>query len=96
MDHPHIVGLLASHTTAWGTFVMMEPCDSGDLKIHLKQSGPLPEARVQALLVQLAAALQYMRRHGIVHRDLKPENLLLHSSANGPSPPSRSRSSSPR
>jgi len=58
--------------------MVFEYCDGGDLLKYVQQnSGHLSESRTQKLMIQLAQALQYLRKNDIIHRDLKPQNLLL-------------------
>ena len=66
-------------------------CDDGDvhflvteyipgITLNLKLAGgPLPQARVIDLGVQLARGLEAAHREGVVHRDIKPGNLRLHN-----------------
>ncbi|MFB7572786.1 PQQ-binding-like beta-propeller repeat protein [Streptomyces sp. NPDC056165] len=47
------------------------------LSEHVKQSGPMPPAKLRRLMAGLAEALRDIHRVGVVHRDLKPSNVLL-------------------
>ncbi len=58
-------------------FMAMEYVPGKDMAWHLKANGPMLEANVVSLAVQLLSSLQEAHEHGIVHRDLKPANVML-------------------
>jgi serine/threonine-protein kinase len=58
-------------------FIAMEYLSGQDLGQILKASGPLPWARAQPLLLQIAKALRAAHEKGIIHRDMKPENIFV-------------------
>jgi len=58
-------------------YLVMEYIDGKDLSEVLRDSGPLPAARVCHVLVQVCSALIEAHSKGIIHRDLKPENILV-------------------
>ena len=57
-------------------FIVMEYCDSGNLRSILKK-GPIKEKYAQFFFFQLANGLRYLYQKKIFHRDLKPKNILL-------------------
>ena len=58
-------------------FIVMERLRGRPLDEVLQTDGPLPLARVIALMTPVAEALDRAHGLGIVHRDLKPANLFL-------------------
>jgi eukaryotic-like serine/threonine-protein kinase len=44
---------------------------------NILSEGPLPDAEVIRLAIQLAKGLSSAHERGLVHRDLKPENVRL-------------------
>jgi len=58
-------------------FIVMEFIEGKDLKRVMAEQGPLPAARVCAIIKQVAAALEAAHNLGMVHRDMKPENIVL-------------------
>jgi serine/threonine-protein kinase len=78
LRHPNIVQVLDFRALPDGTpYIVMEYLDGTDLARELATSGPLPLARVVALVDQIASGLSAAHELGVVHRDLKPANLFL-------------------
>lgn len=73
--HPNIVGCYDIIHMANETLLILEYCDSGDLKGILKK--PIKEKFAQFYFCQLANGLKYLSQHNIIHRDIKPRNILL-------------------
>ncbi len=77
-QHPHIVTVYDSGTTATGSpFLVMEYLPGGPLSGRLAQRGPLGVREVVDIAVKLCGALETAHRTGILHRDIKPDNVLL-------------------
>ena len=57
-------------------FIVMEYIEGQSLA-ELLVGGPLPIARAERLVAQIAGSLQEAHQSGVVHRDLKPDNILL-------------------
>lgn len=78
LTHPNTIRIYDYGRTAEGTFYYaMEYLDGATLSEVVSLSGPLPPARVLALLLQAVDALEEAHRAGLIHRDIKPENLML-------------------
>lgn len=73
--HPNIVGCYEVITAPGETYLILEYCDSGDLKTILKK--PIKEKYAQFYFCQLANGLKYISQNNIIHRDIKPKNILL-------------------
>ncbi|KAJ5888799.1 hypothetical protein N7495_008840 [Penicillium taxi] len=52
-------------------FIAMEHIEHGDLQSKL--TGPLPEAEVRQISIQILRGLQHLHNNRFIHRDLKPE-----------------------
>ncbi|MEE6282275.1 protein kinase domain-containing protein [Georgenia sunbinii] len=77
-QHPHIVSVLDTTTTADGRpCLVMEFHDLGSLHDRLRAHGPLPVSEVVAAGTAVADALAFAHAHGVLHRDVKPQNVLL-------------------
>lgn len=57
-------------------FIAMEHYPNGNLTALIQQ-GPLPQARVLELLVDLLTAILEAHRNSVLHLDIKPSNVLL-------------------
>jgi serine/threonine protein kinase len=74
----HTIELFDYGVTDDGTFFyVMELLDGLDLDSFVDRHGPLPPARVRALLMQATSSLAEAHAAGLVHRDIKPANLYL-------------------
>jgi serine/threonine-protein kinase len=77
LSHPNIVRFLDSGSSDGVLWFAMEYVEGVSAASHVKSRGPLPEAEVVELGVQLLDALAHAHLQGVVHRDVKPGNLLL-------------------
>lgn len=76
-NHPHIVSIIDTGTTAEGQpYIVMEYCDGGSYTDILKKHGPLPVADVIDVGVKIGQALHAAHSANIIHRDVKPQNIL--------------------
>lgn len=73
--HPNIVECYAVIRTDSSVSIVMEYCDSGNLRDILKK--PIKEKYAQFYFSQLINGLKYLDQHNIIHRDIKPRNILL-------------------
>lgn len=73
--HPNIVECYDTIRLNKKILIIMEYCDSGNLKTIIKK--PIKEKWIQFYFSQLANGLKYLDHHNIIHRDFKPKNILL-------------------
>jgi eukaryotic-like serine/threonine-protein kinase len=78
LTHPNTIRIYDFGRTADGVFYYaMELLNGGTLNEIVETFGPLPPARVVAILEQVAGALREAHDVGLIHRDIKPANILL-------------------
>ena len=78
LTHPNTVRVYDYGRADDGSFYyVMEYLDGPTLDELVRESGPLPSARVVYLLRQLCGALEEAHAAGLVHRDLKPGNVIV-------------------
>jgi len=77
LDHPHILSVLDSGTSAGRLWYTMPYVRGESLRDRLQRDGQLSVDLSLDIARQVTSALDYAHREGVVHRDLKPENILL-------------------
>ena len=81
LDHPGIVPIFEVGQHEGQHYFSMGFVEGQSLSQRLAE-GPIPPREAAALMVKVAAAIEYAHRHGVIHRDLKPANILLDKEGN--------------
>ncbi|MEY9933994.1 serine/threonine-protein kinase PknK [Catenulispora sp. GP43] len=77
-DHPHVVTVLDTGTTAAGRpYLAMDLYDGGSMKQWLNRRGPLSGPQAAGVGAKIADALHAAHALGVLHRDVKPNNILV-------------------
>lgn len=81
LDHPHVLRIFEDFEDEKAFFLIMEPCQGGDLQEFMQKLEPMdaPEYEyfVAKVLQHTLSAIAYSHQKGVVHKDLKPENIML-------------------
>jgi predicted ATPase/class 3 adenylate cyclase len=77
VDDPHIIPVYEAGEAGGVLFISMRYVSGGDVRGLLRREGPLPPARVAAVISPVACALDAAHGAGLVHRDVKPGNMLI-------------------
>jgi predicted ATPase len=77
LNHPNIVGMLATIQEDDKNFLVMEYVGGGSLRDRLRESPQMGVTDALQLMLDLSDALTRAHRLGIIHRDLKPDNVLI-------------------
>ena len=86
LSHPHTIAVFdfgEIDDAGSGFYLAMEYVPGKDLATVLRESGPLPEARVVQIGQQILGSLAEAHDAGIVHRDMKPGNVMLMRTRSG-------------
>jgi serine/threonine protein kinase len=75
--NPHIVPVFEAGQADGMLYLAMRHVPGGDALSLARREGPLPVARVAAIIWQTASALDAMHAAGLMHRDVKPANILV-------------------
>jgi serine/threonine protein kinase len=75
--HPNIVTIFDVGEEQGVAFIAMEFIEGETLDKYAKPDNLLPLRRVQEIIEQAGAALDYAHLHHIIHRDIKPANLMI-------------------
>ena len=76
LSHPNIAAIFEYDSQEGTDFIVMEFVAGMPLSQRI-QRGPLPEAEMLHVGMQVVEALGHAHAHGIIHRDLKPQNVML-------------------
>lgn len=77
LSHPHTIQFHDFGELEDGRlFIVMEYIEGHSLADEIA-NGPMPPARAERILSQIAGSLHDAHQQNIVHRDLKPDNILL-------------------
>jgi serine/threonine protein kinase len=77
LDHPNIVTIHEVSRVEGVYFIAMQFLKGRTVSQILEREGPLPVSQVQAIIEQIASALDYAHARGFVHRDVKPSNVIV-------------------
>lgn len=77
LNHPNICTIYDIGRFNTAHFIVMEYVEGRTLRKVLEEEGPLVEARVIEVSLQVCHALAATHAKGIIHRDIKPDNIML-------------------
>jgi serine/threonine protein kinase len=75
--HPGVVQVYGVFRDRGREWIVMEALSGMTMRRALRDSGPLPAARLVTLGISLLQALQAIHRAGLVHGDVKPGNVQV-------------------
>src|SRR5499427_6896258 len=77
VDDPHIIPVYEAGQSGGVLFIAMRYVPGGDVRTLVSRYGPMPAARVSAIIFSVASALDAAHAAGLIHRDVKPGNMLV-------------------
>ena len=77
VDDPHIIPVYEAGEAGGVLFIAMRYVPGGDVRTLVSQHGPMPVARIGAIIFSVASALDAAHAAGLIHRDVKPANMLV-------------------
>jgi serine/threonine protein kinase len=76
--HPHAIDVTDFGVDQYNRpFIVMELVDGKTIGELLRQNGPFTIERTEAILRQVAGALEAAHTAGVIHRDIKPDNIMI-------------------
>jgi serine/threonine protein kinase len=82
LQHPHILPVYDYGQIDNRPYIVMAYMPGGSVHDLIVAPGEIPFQRIQRIIDQTSAALDYAHRSGVIHRDLKPSNILLDNDGN--------------
>ncbi len=77
LNHPNIVRLHDFGQASGSYFLALEFVDGPNLWDKVDKNGPVDEACMIKLAIEMTSALQEIAKFNMVHRDIKPNNIML-------------------
>jgi serine/threonine protein kinase len=77
LDHPSIIKTYDFGAGKDGAYLVMELFKTPNIKQQLIENIAMLHWRLDKILIECAAAMDYMHENGWVHRDIKPDNFLV-------------------
>ena len=82
LTHPNVVNVYDRGEHDGTYYIAMEYLPGRTLKDVVKAQGPLDQAAVIDIGVQILRAASFAHRRGVIHRDLKPHNVMIDDAGN--------------
>lgn len=79
-EHVQIPALLAYFEHEHYLYLVQQFIDGKTLIQEMVQNGPLDEAGIRTLLLDLLPVVDFIHQHGVVHRDITPNNVIRRDS----------------
>jgi protein kinase/serine/threonine-protein kinase len=84
--HPNVMGLFEDATGEEAPRLVVEYVDGYELDDAIEQTGPLDDAEVRQIGIELCEAMSFLHQQEIVYRDLKPDNVMITERDGGVTP----------
>lgn len=81
--HPNVVTIHYAGEQDGVLYLAMDLIEGRDLRVLMREEGPLEPKRAGAIVAAVASALDAAHASGLVHRDVKPANILLAKEGDG-------------
>ncbi|CAG0985731.1 partial Serine/threonine-protein kinase PrkC, partial [Gammaproteobacteria bacterium] len=79
VEHENVIKVIDILEEKGVHFIIMDFAEGVNLRVLVKEKGPMPPGELLSVCRQSADALYAAHKQGILHRDIKPENLILSS-----------------
>jgi serine/threonine protein kinase len=79
VEHENVIKVIDILEEKGVHFIIMDFAEGVNLRVLVKEKGPMQAAELLSVCRQSADALYAAHKQGILHRDIKPENLILSS-----------------